>query len=59
MNRVYILEEYTKLIAVSNSKQKFEVPVYNADDILNFKEWLSNYYGKNVLSLETERKRIP
>ena len=51
--------EYTDLIISSRSKSGFTFHMSNKDEILDFKSWWPVYYKRNVLSMESQGRRVP
>ena len=59
IDRVYLPMDYTELLISSSSKDAFTVHMVNTKEILDFKSWWPAHYKKNVLSVESQGRKIP
>lgn len=59
VDRVYLPKEYTELIISSSSKDAFTVHMVKTEEILDFKSWWPAHYKKNVVSVESQGRKIP
>lgn len=51
-DRIYLPEEYEEMIAASRKKRPFTVSSIGYKDIIDFKNWWSNFYKKTSKSTE-------
>ncbi|KAJ8678397.1 hypothetical protein QAD02_014184 [Eretmocerus hayati] len=58
IDRIYSVRRIMQAIIQSSHSSKFQVKLVTSHDIINHKEWWSQHYKKNVISVETRGRGV-